>query len=315
VILLVTNRDDLTADWLVIELQRRGVEYMRFNTEDFPARCRLRWTPEAATITVNNVTLASEDIGSVWFRRPVAPRIAPGLSAEEEAWSIREAATALDGFWRTLEARWVSPPEAIRHADSKPQQLSDARALGFELPDTEITDDREAVAALIARSRHGVVCKPLRDGRVRESDRSLFFTSQISLEDLKRDIETPHLFQALVVKRYDVRVTVIGEDVFAARIEADHDAEGRTDWRRAQPETLRYAVERLPEETAELCRRLVAGYGLSFGAIDLARRPDGGYTFFEINPNGQWAFIEQRVGLPLRARLADLLGDGERTRN
>jgi hypothetical protein len=49
---------------------------------------------------------------------------------------------------------------------------------------------------------------------------------------------------------------------------------------------------------------------LAFAAIDLARRPDGGYTFFELNPNGQWAWLEQRTGIPLRSRLADLLQGG-----
>lgn len=308
-VLLVTNRDDLTADWLVLELQRRRIAHVRFNTEDFPSRCSLRWTPAGSALTLGGVALNSDAIGSVWFRRPVAPKVAPGLAIDEETWAIREAASALDGFWRTLRARWVSRPEAIRHADSKPQQLADAGLLGFELPDTEITNDREVVSELMQRSDHGVICKPLLDGRVRTREPSLFFTSRITHEDLAHEIETPHLFQALVPKLYDVRVTVIGDDVFAARIDALSDENGRTDWRRARPESLRYAVERLPGEIEDLCRRLVAGYGLSFGAIDLARRPDGGYTFFEINPNGQWAFIEQRVGLPLRACLASLLDD------
>jgi len=48
-------------------------------------------------------------------------------------------------------------------------------------------------------------------------------------------------------------------------------------------------------------------YGLEFSAIDLARHIDGTYVFFELNPNGQWAWVEQLTGLPLRYRLADLL--------
>jgi glutathione synthase/RimK-type ligase-like ATP-grasp enzyme len=70
---------------------------------------------------------------------------------------------------------------------------------------------------------------------------------------------------------------------------------------------LAHTVETLPSDVVELCVALCRSYKLQFGAIDLARRPDGGYTFFEINPNGQWAWVEQRTGLPLRARLADLL--------
>jgi hypothetical protein len=53
---------------------------------------------------------------------------------------------------------------------------------------------------------------------------------------------------------------------------------------------------------------------LHFGAIDLAQRPDGGFTFFEVNPNGQWAWVEQRTGLPLRSHMVDLLTSGSTTR-
>jgi hypothetical protein len=310
VILLVTNRDDLTADWLIVELQRRSAPYVRFNTEDFPEHCAIRLRPDCATLQIRDVQLAAEEIEAVWYRRPVPPRPRPGLRPDEHAWAVQESAVALDGFWRALPARWVSRPDAIRHADSKPQQLSDAARLGFEVPDTEITNERDHVRRLFDRNPAGVICKPLRDGRVRSEGRSLLFTSAISREDLKRPLEEPHVFQALVPKRYDVRVTVIGSDVFAVRITVDDEADGSTDWRRADPSQLRYRHEELPPDIRDLCRRLIDGYGLSFGAIDLARRPDGGYTFFELNPNGQWAFVEQRAGVPLRARLADLLVDG-----
>jgi glutathione synthase/RimK-type ligase-like ATP-grasp enzyme len=306
-LLLVTNRDDLTADWLILELQRRGAAYVRFNTEDYPQRWTLRWRVESASLAVDHRELPAETIHAVWFRRPVAPRVRPGLPADEAAWITREAAEALDGFWRTLDARWVSRPCAIREAGSKPRQLVDAANLGFEIPDTEITSDCGIVRALLDRSAAGVICKPLRDGRVRQAGRSLLFTSPIGAEHLRLLRDEPHLFQALVPKRYDVRVTVIGDRVMATRIESQGDPGAHVDWRRGNQNSMRYSVERLPDDLADRCRRLLRGYGLAFGAIDLARRPDGGYTFFELNPNGQWAFVEQRTGQPLRKHLADLL--------
>jgi hypothetical protein len=306
-LLVVTNREDFTADWLILELQRRGASYVRFNTEDYPQRCTLHWSVGDARLELSGRELAARDIESVWFRRPVEPRIRPGLPADEAAWAVREAAEALDGFWRTLDARWVSPTSAIRVADSKPRQLADAVALGFDIPDTEITSDATRVGAMLARSEHGLICKPLRDGRVRRTGRSLLFTSVITTDHLDGLGDEPHLFQALVPKRYDIRVTVIGGELFSTRIDSQQASNGQVDWRRASPDALSYLPETLPDDVADRCRRLVDHYGLSFGAIDLARREDGGYTFFELNPNGQWAFIEQRTGQPLRARLADLL--------
>jgi len=306
-VLLVTNRDDLTADWLILELQRRGAQYIRFNTEDYPQRWTLRWRIDEASLYFDGRAVAARDVDAVWFRRPVAPRVASGLPAEEAAWATREAAEALDGFWRTLRARWVSRPSAIRLADSKPQQLVDAAALGFDVPETEITSDCGRVLALRRRSPEGVVCKPLRDGQVRTDGRSLLFTSLIDVDQLDKLGPEPHLFQARVPKRYDIRVTVVGNDVFGTRIESQDDPGAAVDWRRGSSHSMRYWPEELPDDVVARCARLVSGYGLAFGAIDLARRPDGGYTFFEINPNGQWAFIEQRTGQPIRARLADVL--------
>lgn len=305
-VLIVTNRDDLTADWLILELQRRRTPYVRFNTEDYPQLSTVHWTVDDPRIEVKGRELRAQEISAVWFRRPMPPQLRPGLQTDEAVWAAREAAEALDGFWRTLDTRWVSLPSAIRLAESKPLQLSDAATLGFDIPDTEITSSINRVQALMERNQHGVICKPLRDGRVRHSGRSLLFTSIVTADQIKGLGDEPHLFQALVQKRYDIRVTVIGDEVFSTRIESP-DFGADIDWRRNHPDSLRYLPEVLPDDITELCRRLVRRYGLSFGAIDLARRQDDGYTFFELNPNGQWAFIEQRTGQPLRARLADLL--------
>ena len=43
VILIVTDRSDQTADWLILELERRGTPFLRFNTEDYPVTARLIW--------------------------------------------------------------------------------------------------------------------------------------------------------------------------------------------------------------------------------------------------------------------------------
>jgi glutathione synthase/RimK-type ligase-like ATP-grasp enzyme len=156
-----------------------------------------------------------------------------------------------------------------------------------------------------------VIVKPVRSGRlVIDGAERIFFTSLLDADASQRLDKLgpePYLLQALVDKRYDVRVTVIGSEAFAARIESQSDPDARVDWRRGHTSGLVHQVEELPREIAERCGRLVSSYGLLFAALDLAVDQDGRYVFLEINPNGQWAWIEQRIGLPLRARLADVL--------
>jgi glutathione synthase/RimK-type ligase-like ATP-grasp enzyme len=50
--------------------------------------------------------------------------------------------------------------------------------------------------------------------------------------------------------------------------------------------------------------------GLEYGAIDLRLTPDGEYVFFEVNPAGQFLFVEHACGLPISAALAARLAAG-----
>ncbi|MDQ3698554.1 MAG: hypothetical protein M3373_11110 [Gemmatimonadota bacterium] len=68
-----------------------------------------------------------------------------------------------------------------------------------------------------------------------------------------------------------------------------------------------YRPCQLPEKVEALCVELLTELNLCFGAIDIVRAPDGEYVFLEINPNGQWAWVEERTGLPISDAIADLL--------
>jgi len=204
---------------------------------------------------------------------------------------------------------WINHPVDNQRAEFKQEQLLRARECGFEIPDTLITNDPLAALAFGEEHPDGIVCKPLRIGRVvHEGEEKLFFTSVIDLDQLRNFSRggEPYLLQALIKKAVDIRITVIGDQCFAVDIDSQANDESTIDWRRRGSD-LSHTKHTLPSELDRRCRRLVESYGLNFGAIDLAQRPDGSYVFFEINPNGQWAWIEQLCGLPVASHLADLL--------
>lgn len=238
----------------------------------------------------------------------MGPRVQPGLPGLTE-WAIREGEEALAGLWRSHDALWVNHPDDNRRAEFKQNQLLRAKELGFVVPSTLVTNSGKAARAFAEEFSEPLVCKPLRLGRViHGGEEKLFMTSRIDptlLGDLGEGRET-YLLQQLVEKRSDIRVTVIDGRSFAVEIDSQSDSDSMVDWRRGGT-ALRHSVHRLPDEISDLCVALCESYGLRFGAIDLALRPDGGYAFFEINPNGQWAWIEQLTGQPLAAALADLL--------
>ena len=116
----------------------------------------------------------------------------------------------------------------------------------------------------------------------------------------------PVIYQRHLEKLWDIRVTIVGESIYAAAIHSQETASARVDWRRADVE-LEHKKHVLPDDIAKACRRLMKVLNLRFGAIDFVLTPDGQYVFLEINPNGQWLWIEDKLGYPITNRIAKWL--------
>jgi glutathione synthase/RimK-type ligase-like ATP-grasp enzyme len=231
------------------------------------------------------------------------------MEARRAEWARREAAEALDGLWRTTEALWVNAPLADAAASSKPEQLRRATQRGLNIPETLLTND--PVEARAFASGGPTICKPLGAGMIHlDGQEKLFFTTLLDASDVAALSDLgpePYLLQRLVPKQYDLRVVVIGDEIFAVAINSQRSEVTKTDWRRGNPLLLKHHVVTLPDAIANRCIALTREYGLAFAAIDLALDTDDRHVFFEINPSGQWAWLEQLTGLPLSARLAALL--------
>ncbi|NJR75066.1 MAG: hypothetical protein HC773_18390 [Scytonema sp. CRU_2_7] len=120
----------------------------------------------------------------------------------------------------------------------------------------------------------------------------------------------PNDFQAYIPKRLELRITVVGQQVFAAEIHSQETNHTRYDWRRYDHHKTPYFPHELPPEVEQRCVQLVEKLGLCYGAIDMILTPDGRYVFLEINPNGQYLWIELATGLPISDAICDLLISG-----
>jgi len=297
VILLVTNKRDLTTDFIVVELRRRGRAFHRLNTECLP-QTMVRFDPRAGhgwEIQTHDLTLRLDDVGAAYYRRPGAPE--PVVTKDEATtkYLTDEWSAVTKALWNALEGRWLSSPFAILRAEDKPRTL--------------ISNDFTAASSFVAEGN--VIGKPLRHSLVERGDAGeVLFTAR--LDPLKPMDQTavslaPVIYQHEVRKAYDIRATVIGDRVFAAAIHSqDHD-ETEVDWRSGTRLDLRHEAIELPTAIAAQCLALTKQLDLRYGAIDLIADQDGRYWFLEINPNGQWAWIERRTGLPLAAAIVDEL--------
>lgn len=306
-VLVITNEQDVGGDFLVRELDQRGVSIVRLNTERGPKwQLSLRPTGQWRVARGERV-MHSEECAGVWWRRPEVPAVS-GVGAADEAigdqWRAFVSALAT-----TQGPIWVSEPACIRVAEGKALQLRRASESGLAVPDSLWTNDADEARAFVAGCGGTAVVKSVASAWWEEDGEGRFvFASLVGVDDLPappRLSSSPICLQQPVLPKRDIRVTVIKDAAFAAMRDNDPaQADEPVDWRRAPQRA--WSQYHLPPEVAARCCAVVASYGLRFGAIDLALDNEGTHWFLELNPNGEWGWL-QRAGLPIAKALADAL--------
>jgi glutathione synthase/RimK-type ligase-like ATP-grasp enzyme len=203
---------------------------------------------------------------------------------------------------------WINHPINERRAKSKPAQLFKAQQLGFDIPHTLVSNDPEEVRRFVARSPQQVIYKGLSQPRDMEAGK-VFYTGLLTQERLAKidSIKiTPGIFQERVDKAYELRVTVIGSRMFCAKIDSQKHPDATLDWRRSLHD-VEYEEVGAPKEVEEKLKKFMEAFGLIYGAFDLIVTPEGKYVFLEINPSGQFMWLEYATGMEITAELANLL--------
>ena len=308
-VLLLASRYDLTCDFVVARLRQRSISYLRLNTEDFSSSS-VELDPVRRILIVernsHRYVVTSQYLRSVLFRRPVFLR-----DYGEDSRSPIERFSQIQwmAFVRNLmifrEALWVNDPTATYKAEHKAVQLSVAASEGFSVPETRVTNSPHPY--LLGEAYDNVAVKGLDTVLLRAGGYEMFgFTTFESTQKLEPEAwrSAPATVQAALTNKLDIRVTVVGDRVFAAAITVGGKPI-RDDWR-VHKSSVQFNRFDLPVEIAERCSAVVRELGLVFGAIDLALC-DNEYYFLEINPTGEWAWLVGSAGLPIDEAIVESL--------
>ena len=309
---------DVHAEELVAELAQCGAPVYFFHTNDFLRLCRLSIELDqpyqlSGLLELPTGDLALEEVKSVWFR---GPEIALGDPVDQTGahaeFVRRETGAALFGLLGVLDrAFWVNHPDAVQRAEDKLAQLRVAQSYGLIIPRTLVTNDPQRLLDFYASCKGEVILKTFRRLAFYQAGRErLILTNRLRrehLDQIERLRHVPCLFQEYVPKEIELRVTVIGRQVFAAEIHSQRSLVSIDDYRRYDFARTPYYSHTLPPAVEAACLQVLQHYGLAFGAIDLIRRPDGAYVFLEINANAQFLWVQDLTGLPMRQALADML--------
>ncbi|MGC0327049.1 ATP-grasp ribosomal peptide maturase [Streptomyces sp. SAI-170] len=311
-VLVATEADDVTADMVIIELNRRSVPVVRFNPADIGAdlaiSARFGTGPAPVTGQVRTPSRTADltAFRSVYWRRPVWPAF-DRFGADDARFAAAQVRYGLGGILYALhEPLWVNHPLRNAAADYKPAQLAVAQRLGMAVPPTLVTNDPAEARHFIA-GHDRVIFKTLRwTPYQRDGVPVTGWADLVTAGEIDEGVRVvPHLFQAVVDKVADVRVLVVGRRVFAVRIES-----GMLDWRRDYS-ALAYSVVDLPRHVEKGLLAFLDHFGLVSGSFDLAVDKADGLWWLELNPNGQWGWLEEATGLSMSAAFAQLLTHGD----
>ncbi|MBH5336060.1 ATP-grasp ribosomal peptide maturase [Streptomyces pactum] len=313
-ILVIAARDDWPTDRVVAVLAQRGARVFRMDACEFPQALTLAGRIDARRGWSGGITNAHHaidlsEVTAVYYRRPTPFQLPEGMSDPERRFAAAQARSGLGGIITALDCRWVSEPAAMSRAEYKPLQLAAAREAGLTIPPTLITNQPDAVRAFAGDIAGPLICKPVASPVLIEDDEmKVVYTRRLTehdLDDLRGIETTAHLFQAWVDKAYEVRLTVAGDRLLAAEVRSDTPA-GHTDWR-SDYRSLSYRATGTPPHIADGVRSLMRRLGLRYGALDFVVSPTGEWTFLEINPCGEWDWIQAETGLPIADAIADEL--------
>lgn len=321
-ILIISNPEDEHTKHVVSRIIDLGGDPFLFYPERLSLELSITLTHSDIGKQHNTYILGAKefernfnDFYSIWYRRPrLVSFHADDLSFEEIEFAREEWRALIEATYALMNnSIWVSHPDKLREAARKPLQMLIAQQIGLQIPRTIITNDPKKAKQFYQECNGKVICKATGNGWVYSQDGKnikYVLTNRVNEDDLIVDKGinlAPVTFQEEIVKMYELRVNVVGQEVLTIKIDSQQSQISQLDWRRYDVQNTPYTEYDLPLNIKENCLKLTKMLGLEFGAIDIIRDQNGNYVFLEINGNGQFLWAEELSGVKVSDSLARLL--------
>lgn len=309
-ILLLSSATDIHAHVVEQILQQEGANVLLLDPRDLLSHKLLATIDSQGWKSVLHLPdgrhFPLSDLDSIWYRRPHPIQVDPTQPAHIQTLTQGEARMGWEGLLSSTQAMWINYPKHNETADYKPLQLQVAHDYGLTIPASIITSDPEEVKAFYERHHGDIIYKPIHYGSVKSDAGELvaIYTSKVNaehLEEVYRVTTSLYLFQEQVHKAFELRINIIGDNITATEIHSP-----LLDWRRDYS-CIHYHLHSLPEDIKQKLLKIVHHLHLHFAAIDVIVTPEGEYVFIELNPNGQFYWLDEKAGTHLCQEMAHFL--------
>lgn len=247
-----------------------------------------------------NKLIDSNEISAVWWRRPQNYRQhIQSIEPLSRHFAMTEPTSSFSSMWQANDCLWVNNIMRDAAAAHRPWQLELAKQCGLRIPETLMTPTVERLKQFWLRYHGEIAYKPLLQNFHSENE-----TRRMKPEEFAKidKIElAPMLFQQLVPSIADVRVTIVGQEVFAASVHTNKSVPSNP---LTQASPVYYQRHSVPAPIQEKLLLLMKQICLEYGVIELRVRPDNEYVFLELHTAGDFLMVERTCQLPISDALA-----------
>lgn len=304
-------------------LQSFKVQVDFFQTDKIGSQCNLKYDTDKGSyvITVDGVESKLDEYTSIWVRKPFTGSLKElEMTREQQVrldYKIVESRSLFNSMLlaaKDLDILVINDVVSGFSAQFKCTQLIKASQVGFKVPKTIMSSNKVEIEKFINSVGGHCVIKTIGNHAAFWRDRKdgELMTHRITQEFFANYYKNNELdyvlyLQEEILKKYELRITVVGNKIFPCRINSQKHSESSLDWRWIDPEQMEHEMVKLPAAVEESCFNLCRSYGLQYGAIDMAVTDNEDYIFFEINPAGQYMWIDELAGSNISESIADLL--------
>jgi glutathione synthase/RimK-type ligase-like ATP-grasp enzyme len=314
-ILILTDKFDKHADYVIEKIISRNTPYYRLNLDvESLLQTKITFKDNCWIIDINSEKIQLSDIKCIWLRRPFVE-----VSLEEQSkndynfkiWRGEWNKTLLGMYYHLGHLPWLNSLKNAYNAENKYFQINTALQIGFNLPKFVVSNDKNELQNFILT--HGDCVLKLMNQefyKVEDNEFKGIYVNKLDINDIQSftdSSENPIMIQNFVEKLYEVRYTVVDTQHHVCRIDSQKSNIANIDWRRYDiPNTPHYVIEP-PDEIRIKVDQLIKKLGLTFGALDFIVSPSGKWYFLEINSMGQWLWIESLTQTPIADSIVDWL--------
>jgi hypothetical protein len=301
-ILIVTNSQDKTIDYFLKAVSKK---HFRFNTDNFLIDYDYDFSKEwYIRNKKDNILLNHKKISGIYYRRPVLPFVdIQNINDDLLKQLQNEAYDIYDSFINSIDTKYLNSKYSMIKAENKLIQLKVAESIGFSIPRSIITNDENSLKKFINPDKEYCI-KPLYLSFFElHGNNYIPYTAIIRKSDYDLITNYPVLIQEYVDKKYELRLTCIGDKVFPVKILSQLNDNTKIDWRVDNCSAVEYEKMSIDNNLKDMCLSLLAYFDLNFACIDLIVSNNNRIFFLDLNPNGQWAWLDEILKLGIAEQI------------